>query len=153
MVVLYADNLHSLTSWVKELLDLLIIGDFFFFFLCCWDLVCILRESELLESSNWDSTGAQAEEEESDKWVQWNPPMFHLGCAYILTACPGPVAWDLGASWGLAVLRSNGSLEEMEGCKLGRLSCFCFSLLELLVAFQSILCLKAAPGTNRSLWN
>lgn len=30
MVVLYADNLHSLTSWVKELLDLLIIGDFFF---------------------------------------------------------------------------------------------------------------------------
>ena len=29
--------------------------------------MCILRESELLESSNWDSTGAQAEEEESDK--------------------------------------------------------------------------------------
>ena len=60
--------------------------------------MCILRESELLESSNWDSTGAQAEEEESDKCVQWNPPMFHLGCAYILTACPGPVARGLGAS-------------------------------------------------------
>ena len=31
MVVLYADNLHSLTSWLKELLDPLIIGFFFFF--------------------------------------------------------------------------------------------------------------------------
>lgn len=124
----------------------------FFSFLCSWDRVCILRESELLESSNWDSTGAQAEEEESDKWVQWSLPMFHLGCAYILTACPGPVVWGLAASWGLAVLRANGSLEEMEGCKLGKLSCFFFFLLEPLVAFLSELCHKVA-GTNRSPWN
>lgn len=115
--------------------------------------MCILRESELLESSNWDSTGAQAEKEESDKWVQWNPPMFHLGCAYILTACPGPVGWGLGASWGLEVLRSNGSLEEMEGCKLQQAFLFFFFLLELLVAFLSVLCHKVAPGTNRSPWN
>ena len=45
--------------------------------------MCIPRESEgLLESSNRDSLGTQEEEGESDKLVQWNLPMFNLGCPY-----------------------------------------------------------------------
>lgn len=61
------------------------------------------------------------EGEDGDKWVQWNLLMSSPGPAY--SACQ-PVGWGLGASGGLAVLRSNVSLEEMEGCKPGKASCF-----------------------------
>lgn len=86
----------------------------------------ILRESEgLLESSNRDSLGAQ---EERRKVINEFSGIYWclIWAVLIFTACPGPVGWGLGASWGLAILRSNVSLEEMEGCKLGKTSCFLF---------------------------
>ena len=88
-------------------------------------LMCVLGESERLpESSSRDSLGTQEEGRKTAINEFSGISRCFIRAVFILTACLRPVGWDLGASWGLAVLRANVSLEEMEGCKLGQASCF-----------------------------